>query len=97
MVGSLKTLVAQSEHSCCRHGDVAEETIEVDNSVDPSSQSTAHEEACSVIVERVDMELGAFPPILVPRVAEISFLCFFRFFFELQKFKISPQVSAHPS
>ena len=28
--------------------------------VDPSSQSTAHAEACSVIVERVDMELGTF-------------------------------------
>ena len=34
----------------------------MDNSVDPSSQSTAHTEACSVIVERVDMELGALPP-----------------------------------
>ena len=40
---------AQSEHSCCRHGDVAEETTAVDNSVDPSSQSTAHAEACSAI------------------------------------------------
>ena len=49
---------AQSEHSCCRHGDVAEETTAVDNSVDPSSQSTAHAEACSAIVERVDVELG---------------------------------------
>ena len=28
----------------------------MDNSVDPSSQSTAHAEACSAIVERVDME-----------------------------------------
>ena len=53
---------AQSEHSCCRHGDVAEETTAVDNSVDPSSQSTAHAEACSAIVERADMELGAIPP-----------------------------------
>ena len=34
----------------------------MDNSVDPSSQSTAHAEACSVIVERVDMELSALPP-----------------------------------
>ena len=34
---------AQSEHSCCRHGDVAEETTVVDNSVDPSS--IAHAEA----------------------------------------------------
>ena len=32
----------------------------VDNSVDPSS--IAHAEACSAIVERVDMELGASPP-----------------------------------
>ena len=31
-----------------------------------SSQSTAHAEACSVIVERVDMELGAFPPPRLP-------------------------------
>ena len=47
---------AQSEHSCYRHGDVAEETTAVDNSVDPSSQHY------SAIVERVDMELGALPP-----------------------------------
>ena len=34
----------------------------MDNSVDSSSQSIAHAEACSVIVERVDMALGALPP-----------------------------------
>ena len=68
----------------------------MDKSVDPASLSTAHEEACSVIVEHVDMELGAFPPVLVPRVAGISFDGIFGFF-ELGKFKISPQVSAHPS
>jgi len=45
-----------------RHGDVAEETPVVDNSVDPSSQSTGHVEPSSVIVERVDMEMGALPP-----------------------------------
>jgi len=47
---------AKSEHSCCRHGDVAEETTSVENSVDPASRSTAHAEVCSVIVEPVDME-----------------------------------------
>ena len=34
----------------------------MDNSVDQSSWSTAHAEARSVIVEHVDMELGALPP-----------------------------------
>ena len=34
----------------------------MDDSVVPSSQSTANAEAYSVIVERVDMELGALPP-----------------------------------
>ena len=47
-------------NTCCRHRDVAEETTAVDNSVDPSSP--AHAEACSAIVERVDVELGALPP-----------------------------------
>ena len=34
----------------------------MDNSVDPSSQSTEHAEAFSVIVERVDTELATFLP-----------------------------------
>ena len=38
-----------------RHGDVAEVTLAVDNSVDPWSQSSAHGEAFSVIMELVDM------------------------------------------
>ena len=46
---------------------ISERTIgQIVHSVGPSSQSTAHAEACSVIVERVDMELGAFPPPRLP-------------------------------
>ena len=66
---------AQSEHSCCRHGDVADETTAVDNSVDPSSQSIAHAEACSAIVERVDMELGALPPPLADCESHFEGFC----------------------
>ena len=52
---------AQSELSRCRHGDVAEETTAVDNFI-RIRRAGAHAEACSAIVERVDVELGALPP-----------------------------------
>ena len=44
----------------------------------PSSQSTAHAEACRVIVERVDMELGALPPPLADREPTSSVFAFLR-------------------
>ena len=74
----LDQAAAQSEHSCCRHGDVAEDTTAVDNSVDQSSQSTAHAEAWSVIVERVDMELGVLPPHLADCESTSSVHAFMR-------------------
>ena len=47
---------------------ISERTIEkIVHSVDPSCQSTAHAEACSVIVERVGVVLGAFPAASLPR------------------------------
>ena len=48
----------------------------MDNSVDPSSQSTAHAEACSAIVERVDVELGALPPPLADCESTSRFFAF---------------------